>query len=90
MGSSGRLTLLLKALHLALRQSEIDPERRQSVALYLLVVVANVPGATAARAAGCTKQNVSKLLRRVQDRRDDPAFDAALSRLEAEFMEGVS
>lgn len=76
----------LKGIVLAVGASALDPGRRRSAVLYLLVTCGNVPGALAARAAGCTKQNVSKLLRKVEERREDAAFDAELSRLETAFF----
>lgn len=62
--------------------AELPADRRRAGALYLLVIACNVPGATAARVAGCSKQNVSKAIARIEALRDDPAFDAELMRLE--------
>lgn len=69
---------------------ELPPERRETTAVYLLVTFCNLPGALAAEVLGCSRQNVSQVLGRVEDRREDPRFDAALSRLEAQFMGGLS
>lgn len=65
------------------------PERRETTALYLLVTYCNLTGAVAAEALGCSRQNVSQVLGRVEDRRDDPQFNVALEQLEAQFMERV-
>ena len=62
-------------------------EQARPAALYLLVTGGNVPGALAARVYGCSKQYVSKALREVEDRREDPAFDAALSALERRLFQ---
>lgn len=63
------------------------PERFQRpVAIYLLTVGCNLPGATVATISGCTKQNVSKHLRQVEDRRDEPDFDQALSAIERKLF----
>lgn len=59
---------------------------RRSVEVYLLVTGCNINGATAAALAGCTKQNVSKLLRSVEARRDDPRFDQVLAGLERQLF----
>jgi hypothetical protein len=57
-------------------------EGAPQAALYLLVTGANVPGALAARVYGSSKQYVSKALRQVEDRREDPKFDQAMAALE--------
>ena len=62
-------------------------EAAKPAALYLLVTGGNVPGALAARVYGCSKQYVSKALREVEDRREDPAFDAALAALERRLFQ---
>lgn len=72
----------MQGIRLAVETSDIAPERHVTATLYLLVTGCNIPGAVAALAAGCSKQNVSKILGRVEDRREDPAFDAALGKLE--------
>lgn len=71
-----------RAILMAVKAAGVPARQQNPVALYLLVVVCNVPGAVAARAAGCSKQNVSKILRGVEARRDDAAFDRQLAELE--------
>ena len=73
----------LKAIRLVLFQATIRPADRRSVEIYLLVTTCGVNQAIAAEVCGCTKQNVSKLLKSVEDRRDQRDFDRALSLLEA-------
>jgi len=72
----------LIGLRLAVEAAGVAPERREPATLYLLVTACNVPGALAAEIVGCSKQNVSQVLSRVEDRREDPDFDAVLDRLE--------
>lgn len=69
--------------------SGLAADLRRPVALYLLTVGCNLPGATVAAIVGCTKQNVSKHLRRVEDAREDAAFDQALERLERQLFGGL-
>lgn len=66
--------------------SGLPTRSRKPVELYLLVTGCNLPGAVAAVLAGCTRQNVSKLLRSVEDRREDPAFDRLVSGLERQLF----
>lgn len=79
---------MLAAIKAMVASSSIAPERHVTTAQYLLVTCCNVPGALAGRAHGCSKQAISKALRAVEDRRDDPQFDAELSRLERIFEGG--
>lgn len=83
--ATGTMLVVVQAM---LATSTIPEERRNTSALYLLVTCCNVPGALAARAYGCSKQNISKALRAVEDRREDPPYDAELARLEAIFSQG--
>lgn len=77
-----------RAIGAALAVSGIAPEYRQTAAYYLLVTIGNVPAALVAEACGCSRQNVSKALGKVEDRRDaDPAYGAELDRLERMMME---
>lgn len=78
-----------RGISVAVAASGLSAEQRVTASYYLLVTGCNVPGALAAQVLGCTKQNISKALRKVEDRRDDPAFDAALAKIEkAMFGEG--
>lgn len=80
--------LALRGIQAAVALSGIAPERQTTAAFYLLVLVGNVPAAIVAEAAGCTRQNISKALGKVEDRRDeDREFGAAMDRLEAQLME---
>ncbi len=81
-------TGMLQAVRAMVAASAIRPERQVTSGLYLLVMCCNVPGALAARAYGCSKQNVSKAMGAVENRRDDPDYDAELARLEAIFTKG--
>jgi hexokinase len=69
-------------------QAGLADELKRPVALYLLVNQCNLPGATVARVAGCSKQNVSKTIRRVEDLRDRAPIDAAIAALEARLEGG--
>lgn len=70
----------------AVRLAGVAETQIKSLALYLLVTGCNVPGAVAAAAAGCTKQNVSKQIRKIEDRRDDGEFDRTVSQLEMSLL----
>lgn len=61
--------------------------RVRQVAIYVVSTEGNVSGAELARAIGTTKQAISKARRTIEDRRDDPAFDALLDRV-GELMRG--
>lgn len=74
--------IALKGIRSALHSTAIKPADRRSVEIYLLVTACGVNGTRAAEACGCTKQNVSKIIKAVEDRRDDGDFDRALSALE--------
>lgn len=79
--------IALRGIEAAVALSGIPPERQTTAAFYLLVMVGNVPAAIVAEAAGCTRQNISKALGKVEDRRDeDHFFGAAMDRLEAKLM----
>lgn len=79
---------MLLALNAMVANSAIAEERRITTVQYLLCTACNVPGALAARVYGCSKQNISKSLRAVEWRREDPDYDAELARLEAIFFGG--
>lgn len=74
--------LAYRGIAVAVARAGIETERRRMVAVYLLVTFCNVPGEVAARAAAITKQAVSKACRRIEDLRDDPAFEDRLAALE--------
>ncbi len=76
----------LKAVRLALTASAIEPRDRRAAELYLLVTGLGVNQVLAAEVAGCTKQNVSKLVASVEDRRDDGAFDRQLAAIERAIL----
>jgi hypothetical protein len=59
-----------------------------SVTFYLTVTFCNVPAALVARAYGCTRQNVAKSLKHIEDRRESAAFDRLLTELENLVAEG--
>jgi transcriptional regulator with XRE-family HTH domain len=69
-------------------KGQLPVEHERKVALYLLVTGANVPGATAGRVYGCTKQYVSKAMRQVEDLREDPEFGQVLRTLEVTLFPG--
>lgn len=66
----------------AVMAAGIEGRQMVSLTFYLTVTVCNVPGAVVARAAGCTRQNVAKCLRHVEERRENPQFDRLVSGLE--------
>lgn len=72
----------LCGIRFGLAASSLPSADRRAAEIYLLVTACGVSQPLAATVCGCTKQNVSKLLQRVEDRRDDPHFDAALAALE--------
>ncbi|TRL39844.1 hypothetical protein [Rhizobium straminoryzae] len=78
--------IALKGIRAAVEASAIRHADRRAAELYLLVTGCNVPQVLAAEVAACTKQNVSKLLAAAEERRDNPDFDAALSRIERAIL----
>lgn len=78
----------LRGIRAVLVATDIVEGDRRAIEIYLLVTMCGVNQSTAAQACGCTKQNINKLLKAVEDRRDAPHFDTALSRLET-IMEGA-
>lgn len=72
----------------AIEAAGLAAELRRSALFYLLVTGCNLPGATAAAIVGCTKQNVSKHLARIEAAREDPRTDAALDRIEQTLFGG--
>jgi hypothetical protein len=80
-------SIALKGVRLALSASKVREMDRRSVEIYLLVTTCGMSQPLTAYVCGCTKQNVSKLLKRVEDRRDNRAFDEAIAELEQVFVE---
>lgn len=72
----------MAGIQAAVKAGGIEGRQMISVTFYLTVTMCNVPGAVVARAAGCSRQNVAKCLRHVEERREDPAFDKAMEQLE--------
>ncbi|MBG6211758.1 hypothetical protein IWQ49_006449 [Labrenzia sp. EL_126] len=66
--------------------SRLGQDHVRKCSLYLLVTGCNVPGATAARVYGCTKQYVSKVMRQVEDLREDPEINLVLRDLEQSLL----
>lgn len=62
--------------------TQLSGAERRALEIYLLVTACNVNQVTAAAVAGCTKQNVSKRMRHIEDRREAADFDALVERLE--------
>lgn len=78
----------LKAIRFAVsKMPELKP-RGRAVEMYLLVTACNVNQSDAAALFGCSKQNISKHLKRVEKARDDRDFDRALARIEAVMTGG--
>ncbi|MBL4820394.1 MAG: hypothetical protein JKY98_05305 [Gammaproteobacteria bacterium] len=72
-----------QACHLAaVSQCTFTPADCKTIAAYLVVTLANVPGAVLARALGVSKQYISKQLQRVETLRDEPSFDQVITAME--------
>lgn len=78
--------IALNGIRAAVAASTIRPADRRAAELYLLVTTCNVNQVLAASVAGCTKQNVSKLLAAAEDRRELTDFDAAISAIERSIL----
>lgn len=78
--------MTLKGIRAAIGTSPLRAADHRSVEIYLLVTVCGVNGTLAAEVCGCTKQNVSKLLRSVEQRREAADYDQAIAALEAAFI----
>lgn len=78
--------ITLKGIRAALASSSIRPADRRSVEIYLLVTACGVNGTLAADVCGCTKQNVSKLVSAVEERREVRDYDETIAALEAAIM----
>lgn len=57
----------------------------KAMTAYLAVTQFNLPQATVARALGKTRQCIVRQVRRIEDARDDPAFDTFLAGLEQQL-----
>lgn len=75
----------LSGIRYAVAASPFPARERRAVETYLMVTACNLEGATVAEVMGCSKQNVSKLCRSVEDRREERDYDRALSALEGIF-----
>lgn len=75
----------LSGIRYAVASSALPQRERRAVETYLMVTVCNLEGALVAEVLGCSKQNVSKLLRAVEDRREQADYDRQLAVLEAVF-----
>lgn len=78
--------IALKGIRFALFQAAIKPADRRSVEIYLLVTGCGVKGTLAAEVCGCSKQNVSKLIQAVEERRELRDYDKAITALEAAIL----
>jgi hypothetical protein len=72
----------LGGLVIARSVPDVSETRQRDMAAYLTVTACNVPGAVVADALGVSRQYLSRVLREIEDMRDDPAIDAALTRIE--------
>lgn len=80
-------SVALKGVRFAISSSKVRPQHRRAVEIYLLVTMCGVSQPLTADVCGCTKQNVSKLLKSVEDRRDNRELDEAIMQLERIFVE---
>lgn len=67
---------------LAAANTKLPEKYAKKVAVYLLVTGANAPAAIAGRILGCTRQNVFKMVRSVEDLREDPDLGPVIDKLE--------
>lgn len=79
--------IALNGIRAAVAGAGVPADLQRRAAVYLLVTGCNVPGATAARAIGVSKQYVWKVLRQVEDLREDPDCDRALAKIERGMFE---
>lgn len=83
--------MVAQAFKVALRDLDAPTRREAPIAtarqsaMYLANVALGMPFAHVARAFGRDRTTASHAARVTEDRRDDPAFDAILSRLESEL-----
>lgn len=74
-------------------ENTLEPEWRRAsdaraLAMYLLNTVCNVPQGMIARAVGLTAAAVCIALPKIEERREDPAFDAELTRIDQAIRAG--
>ncbi len=74
-----------RAAAIKIRNAATPAARARVDAIYLAVTVFNVPRAWLAPLANCTRSNISRICARCEDRRDNPAVDARLMKLEQEL-----
>ena len=67
---------------MARRKRSMAAAKLHNQALYLAVVVCGVPGRAVARAAGVSESYVRRVLRLIEEARDDAALDRRLDELE--------
>lgn len=65
------------------------PSEARKLALYLTAIVLDVPVGRLARSVRIDHRDVSRWLHQIEDRRDDPAYDAFVSRLEAALVKST-
>lgn len=80
--------IALAGIRGAVAAAGLPENLRHRAAIYLLVTGCNVPGAAAGRAVGASKQYINKVLRQVEDRREEPDCDRRLAELERLLFEG--
>jgi hypothetical protein len=73
-------------IRLAVAASQIPEERELTTAYYLMVTICNLKLVDVAKLIGCSKQNLSKAVRQVEERREDAEFDAMIGDLEQQFL----
>jgi hypothetical protein len=88
--SADHFNVALKDLSAVTRRSPQVAHARQ-VAMYLAHVAFGIPLANVAACFGRDRTTVSHACHRIEDRRDDPAFDASLLKMEfaAAIMRGL-
>lgn len=78
--------LALAGIRALVSQSDLPSALHHAGAIHLLVTAAGVPGASAARVLGVSKQYVSKAVSQVETRRVmEPDIDAAFDAIELQL-----
>lgn len=65
------------------------PSQARKLAIYLTATVINIPIGRLARSARTDWRDISKWLHEIEDRRENPDYDAFVSRLEGQLSERV-